>query len=73
MDLHRGAQTKGPLAKMIKESGCDKKSQKESERVRMFIVIFSNCYIFANVKREVPTPKAFFDIFAYNIPHPLHL
>ena len=58
LDLHRGAQTKGPLAKMIKESECDKKSQKESERVRMFIVILSDYYIFANVKREVPTPKS---------------
>ena len=32
--------------------------QEESERVRMFIVILSNCYIFANVKKEVPTPKS---------------
>ena len=36
--------------------------QEESGCVRMCIVILSNCYIFANVKREVPTHKAFFDI-----------
>ena len=52
LDLHRGAHAEEKQAEKIKESGC----------VRMCIVILSDCYIFANVKREVPTPKAFFDI-----------